>query len=324
MEVVNNTGFGEKISVGSSTIVTGSIFNIQRFSIQDGPGIRTTVFLKGCPLKCLWCSNPESQRTVPEIAHRDSLCNGCEKCLEVCAEKAISLRLSDEKYEIKIDRERCNSCGKCVEVCTAGALKVYGQIMSIDEVFDEVRRDSQFYANSEGGVTAGGGEPLLQADFVAELFHLCKRMGIHTALDTCGYASISVLEKVLAETDLVLFDLKMMNGRQHRRFTKMDNRIILRNARLILAKGLPMIIRIPLIPGITDSEENLVETADFISELDNKLHVDLLPYHRFGESKYKMLDRDYELTGMGSNSKEQLQRAAEIFEQRGLDCAIQE
>lgn len=315
---------GDKSSTKSVATVTGSVFDIQRFSIQDGPGIRTTVFLKGCPLKCLWCSNPESQSSVPEVAHRDSLCNGCGDCLKVCAPEAISLTSSDGAFKIKIDREKCNNCGKCINVCTAGALKFYGQYMSVDEVFDEVRRDGLFYSNSGGGVTASGGEPLSQADFVAELFHRCKRIGIHTTLDTCGYASVSALEKVLAETDLVLFDLKLMNSRQHRRFTKKDNKVILRNAGLVVAKRVPMIIRIPLIPGVNDLEENLVETARFVSELDNKLHVHLLPYHRFGESKYKMLDRDYQLTDVKSPNDEQLQKAVEIFRQCGLDCAIQE
>lgn len=307
----------------SSAIVTPSVFNIQRFSIHDGPGIRTTVFLKGCPLRCLWCSNPESQSPVPEVAHRDSLCTGCGDCLKVCDEEAISLSSSDVAFKIKVDREKCNNCGKCVDVCTIRALKVYGQTMSVDGVFDEVRRDIAFYSNSGGGVTAGGGEPLGQADFVAELFRRCRRIGIHTTLDTCGYSSVSALEKVLAETDLVLFDLKLMNNRQHRRFTKRYNGVILRNARLVVAKGVPMIIRIPVIPGINDSEENLSEIARFVSELDNNLHVDLLPYHRFGESKYRMLDRDYQLTDMKPPNEEQLQRVVEIFKKYGLDCAIE-
>lgn len=307
----------------SSAIVSGCVFNIQRFSIQDGPGIRTTVFLKGCPLRCLWCSNPESQSPVPEVAHRDSLCNGCGDCLKVCTPEAISLSSSDRGFQIKIDREKCNNCGKCIDVCIAGALKFYGQYMSIDEVFDEVRRDTAFYSNSGGGVTASGGEPLSQADFVVELFRQCKRIGIHTTMDTCGYASVSALEKVLPETDLVLFDLKLMNSWQHRRFTKKNNGEILRNARLVVAEGVPMFIRIPLIPGINDSEENLVEIARFVSKLDNKLHIDLLPYHRFGESKYKMLDRDYQLTDVKSPNDEQLQRVMEIFKRYGLDCAIQ-
>ena len=304
--------------------VTGCVFNVQRFSIQDGPGIRTTVFMKGCPLACHWCSNPESMNSFPEIAHRDTLCNGCGDCLKICPLEAIILSSSDGKFEIKIDREKCNNCGKCIEVCTPGALKFYGQTMSLDEVFDEVKRDSHFYSNSGGGVTAGGGEPLSHEDFVAELFRRCKRIGIHTTLDSCGYASVSALEKVLSETDLVMFDLKLMNSRLHRQFTGRNNEVIHRNARLVVAKGVQMIIRIPLITGINDSDENLIETARFVSELNNSLHVDILPYHRFGESKYKMLDRVYPLGDLKSPNKEHVQRAMEIFKERGLDCAIQE
>lgn len=307
----------------SLTIVTGTVFNIQRFSIQDGPGIRTTVFLKGCPLGCLWCSNPESQNSTPEVAHRDSLCTGCGDCLKACAPEAISLNSSEGASKVKIDREKCTNCGKCVDVCTIGALKAYGQIMSVDEVFDEVRRDIAFYQNSGGGVTAGGGEPLSQADFVAELFRRCRRIGIHTTLDTSGYARVSALEKVLAETDLVLFDLKLMNSRQHRRFTGRYNGVILRNARLVIAQGVPMIIRIPLIPGINCYEENLGEIARFVSGLDNNLHIDLLPYHRLGESKYTMLDRAYKLNDVKPPDGEQLQKAVEIFKEYGLDCAIE-
>ncbi len=307
----------------SAALLTGRVYNIQRFSIQDGPGIGTTVFLKGCPLECLWCSNPESQNPIPEIAHRNSLCNSCGDCLKVCDGKAISLSSSDGASIIKIDREKCNNCGKCIDACTNGALKFYGQYMSVDEVFDEVSRDIAFYSKSGGGVTVSGGEPLSQANFVAELFHRCRKMGIHTTIDTCGYASVSALKKVLVETDLVLFDLKLMNSRQHKRFTGRYNEVVLRNARLIVAKGIKMIIRIPIVSGINDSEENLVETARFVSELDNKLHVDLLPYHRFGESKYKMLGRDYQLTNVKPPDEEQLQRAMEIFKRYGLDCAIQ-
>ena len=303
--------------------ITGSVFNIQRFSIQDGPGIRTTVFLKGCPLRCLWCSNPESQKPGPEIAHRDSLCTGCGDCLNVCEEEAIILSSNNGAFGIKIDREKCTNVGKCIDVCSAGALKVYGQTMSVDEVFDEVRRDVAFYANSGGGITAGGGEPLMQPDFVASLLKRCKRIGIHTAIDTCGYAPVSDLEKVLEQTDLVLFDLKLINSLQHEQYTGKDNKVILRNARLILEKGVPMIVRIPLIPGINGSEENLVKTARFVSDLDRELHVDLLSYHRLGENKYKMLDRTYQLADLKPQSEEQVQSAVEIFRGYGLDCAIQ-
>lgn len=307
----------------SGATLTGMVFNIQRFSIQDGPGIRTTVFFKECPLRCLWCSNPESQSPFPEVAHRDSLCTGCGDCLKVCDQEAISVTTSDGAFAITIDRERCTNCGKCIDACTVGALRFYGQTMSIDEVFDEARRDMDFYSNSGGGVTAGGGEPLRQADFVAEWFRRCRGIGIHTVLDTCGYARVSALEKVLPETDLVLFDLKLMNGQYHKRFTGKNNEVILRNARLVVARGVPMIARLPLIPGINDSEEHLVETARFVSGLDSKLHVDLLAYHRLGETKYKMLDKDYQLAETVSPSEEQLQKAVEIFKQHGLDCDIQ-
>jgi pyruvate formate lyase activating enzyme len=230
----------------------------------------------------------------------------------------------DATSEIKIDRERCNNCGKCIDVCTTGALKFYGQTISIDEAFDELRRDMHFYSNSGGGITAGGGEPLNQVDFVTELFHRCREIGIHTTIDTCGYGTVSDLKKVLSETDLVLFDLKLMNSRYHKRFTGKNNGVILRNTKLIVASGVPMIIRIPLIPGINDSEENMVETSRFVSGLNDNLHVDLLPYHRFGEGKYKMLDREYQLNGVKLQNEESLKRFVEMFKQDGLDCAIQE
>lgn len=302
----------------------GSIFNIQHFSTQDGPGIRTTVFFKGCPLSCLWCSNPESQNANPEIAHRDTLCFGCGDCLKACAPEAITLsNVENGKYEITVDRKKCTDCGACIDVCSAGVLKNYGRSMSVIEVFEEVKRDELYYSNSEGGVTASGGEPLTQADFVYELFRLSRRIGIHTTLDTCGYADTDTVKKVLSETDLVLYDLKIMNPSQHRQYTKRDNEVILRNAETIASMRIPMIIRIPLVPGINDWEENLKETARFVSKLNNNLHVDLLPYHRLGENKYKMLDQRYQLNSVTPPTDDQQRKAIEIFEQYGLDCAIQ-
>jgi pyruvate formate lyase activating enzyme len=303
--------------------ISGCVFNIQRFSIQDGPGIRSTVFLKGCPLRCLWCSNPESQNDLTELGYRDSVCTGCGNCIKVCPSQARALTLSEGKPKIRIDRAKCTLCYKCVDACLFGAMRVYGRLMTVDEVFDEVKRDSLYYVNSGGGVTASGGEPLMQADFVAELFRRCKTKGIHTTIDTSGYAGVQDLEKVLAVTDLVLFDLKSMNGQQHKRTTEKDNRVILRNARLIIARGISMIIRIPLIPGINDSQENLTKTARFVAELDPKLHVDLLPYHRFGEGKFRMIGKEYPLADVVAPGDEQLDAALEVFKGFGLDCAIQ-
>lgn len=299
------------------------VFNIQRFSIQDGPGIRTTVFFKGCPLGCLWCSNPESQSPVPQVVHRDSLCNGCGDCLKTCEMKAISVVVRDGAFGVRIDREKCNNCGKCIDVCQDGALKFYGQYMSVTDICEEARRDAAFYSNSGGGVTASGGEPLRQPEAVARFFRYTREAGIHTTLDTSGYASVPALEKVLAQTDLVLYDLKLMDRHRHKQFTEKYNNVILSNARLVVARGVQMFIRIPLIPGINDSAENLTETARFVSELDNKLHVDLLPYHRMGQGKYAMLDTEYHLKDARPQSEEQVQESLGIFKKQGLDCAIQ-
>lgn len=303
--------------------LSGIVFNIQRFSTEDGPGIRTTVFLKGCPLRCLWCSNPESQSYTKQVAHRDSLCNGCGSCIKVCFLDAISVCPSGGSFKIRIDRKKCNNCGKCVDVCIAGAIQFYGRSMTIEEVFNEVRKDRGYYSKSQGGVTVSGGEPLSQADFVVEFLRRCRKTGIHTTLDTCGYCSSSTLYKVLDLVDLVLFDVKIMNRRQHKQLTEKDNSVILRNARLIAFKGVPMIIRVPLIPGINDSEDNLNEIAHFISELDNTLHVDLLPYHRFGENKYEMLDMEYQLKNVRPADNEKIHWCQEIFKRYGLNCTVQ-
>jgi pyruvate formate lyase activating enzyme len=243
--------------------------------------------------------------------------------VNACPEGAISVHPLDKGFKIEIDRKKCNNCGKCIDVCTTGALKFYGQTMTIDEVFNEVKKDIGYYSKSQGGVTAGGGEALAQADFVTELFRRCRRIGVHTVLDTSGYSSLPALHKVLDEVDLVLFDVKVMNRQEHKRLTGRYNDVILRNARLIVAKGTPMIIRVPLIPGFNDSEDNLNEIARFVSELDNELHVDILPYHRFGENKYEMLDIEYQLTDVKPPDEEQIQKAKKIFERYGLDCGVQ-
>jgi pyruvate formate lyase activating enzyme len=299
-------------------MLSGSVFNIQRFSIQDGPGIRTTVFMKGCPLRCLWCSNPESQSTFPEVAHGDSLCNKCSRCVEVCEVQAISLTDSG----VGIDRKTCTGCGKCVEVCIPGALKVYGEEMSVEKVYQEVVKDRLFYQNSGGGVTAGGGEPLSQADFVAELFKRCQDAGIHTCLDTCGYATPGVWEKVLPYTNLVLFDVKLMDPSVHRRVTGKSNEKILHSLKLVAAAGVPVIVRIPVIPGINDSQENITDIAYYVAGLNGLREVNLLPYHRFGESKYAMLDRHYRLSDLTPPKSSQLEELRSIFKSLDIDCEI--
>jgi len=299
--------------------VEGIVFNIQRFSLQDGPGIRTTVFLKGCPLHCLWCSNPESQNFRPEIAHRDTLCTKCGLCVNACPEEAISV----EDKGISIDRKKCTNCGDCMSVCTPGVLKILGETMSAGEVFREIRKDEDFYRVSGGGVTASGGEPLVQPDFVAALFKLCQDYGIDTCIETSGCASTEALEKVLPYTSLVLYDIKLGNPESHQKWTGGSNEEVLRNLRIAVASGTPVTIRVPLIPGINDSDEELNEIAHIaIDSLKEPKKVELLPYHRFGIGKYQQLDREYELTELRAPEEPQIQRFKELFESFGLECEV--
>jgi pyruvate formate lyase activating enzyme len=296
-------------------VVEGTIFNIQRFSIQDGPGIRTTVFLKGCPLRCLWCSNPESQKSFFEVAHRDTICRRCGRCVEVCDVGAISLT----NKGTKTNRKACTNCGKCIEACVFGARRLYGEKKLVEEVYREVIRDKPFYQNSDGGVTASGGEPLLQAEFVAELFKLCRENGIHTCLDTCGYVVTDSWEKVLPYTNLVLYDLKLMDPSAHLKWTGKSNEKILRGIRLVAELKIPVIIRIPVIPGVNDSGENMKAIARFCAGTGIN-EVNLLPYHRFGAGKYAMLDRRYRLGNLRRPEDDKLKELAGIFQTAGINC----
>jgi pyruvate formate lyase activating enzyme len=300
-------------------VVTGWVFNIQRFSVQDGPGIRTTVFMKGCPLACPWCSNPESQKSHPELGHVDSLCDGCGRCLPVCEPKAISL----EGEGVRVDRELCDNCGRCVEVCTPGSLKMFGREISAEEALREIEKDHLYYRNSKGGVTASGGEPLRQPRFVASLFRRCRESGIHTALDTCGYATRDALRSVLEHTDLVLYDLKLIDDEVHTEILGTSNHPILDNARFVASKGIPLIIRIPLVPGFTETEENIRAIARFIEDVgEGVTAIHLLPYHRFGLDKSQMLDLDYPLGELTPPPQERVRAIVERLGTLGLDCEI--
>ena len=299
--------------------MTGRIFNIQRFSVQDGPGIRTTIFMKGCPLACPWCSNPESQKKSLEVGHIDALCDGCGRCLDVCDPKAIALG----EEGVTIDRELCDNCGSCIESCAPSALKMFGREISVEEAFLEARKDELYYRNSKGGVTASGGEPLIQSRFVSAFFKRCQEAGMHAALDTCGYASRSSLEEVLEYTDLVLFDLKLIDDDAHIEIAKVPSKPILDNAKLVAGSGIPMIVRIPLIPGQTDTEENIHAITGFVTELGSGvIAVNVLPYHRFGLSKYEMLDREYELGELKPPPEERQNAFIAAFESLDLDCEI--
>lgn len=297
--------------------IIGRVFNIQHFSTEDGPGIRTTVFLKGCPLRCPWCANPESQVPYPQLGHRSSKCIKCGTCIQSCPSGALHVA----EGQVKIRRDLCRSCGTCVKVCPSGAMFFYGEEKTVDQVFEEVARDAGYYAQSGGGVTVSGGECMTQPEFVAALFQRCKASGFHTALDTCGYFPEKSLSSVLALTDLVLFDIKLMDREAHHKYMGVSNDLIFKNLRTIIQSRAEVFIRIPVIPGVNDAPENLTATAEFVASLGSP-HVDLLPYHNYGEGKYLILDQPYPMSGTARPSREHMERCRAFFTDRGIDCTI--
>ncbi|HUU64256.1 MAG TPA: glycyl-radical enzyme activating protein [Dehalococcoidia bacterium] len=296
----------------------GLIFSVQRYSTEDGPGIRTTVFMKGCPLRCLWCHNPEGQESYPQIAFNGSRCIGCKGCVDACPQGAITFTADGPRT----DRGRCQNCGKCAEVCPTGARELIGRYMTSEEALSEVERDILFYRSSGGGVTVGGGEPTAQPGFLVEFLMKCHEKGIHTALDTSGQVKWKTMEEVLKHVDLVLYDIKQLDPAKHADCSEVSNKLILENARRISGKGIPMIIRVPVIPGYTDGEKNIRDITKFVSILGSVTTVDLLPFHRLGEPKYKKLDRNYEFEGTQPPTDEYMQELKRLVESFGLQARV--
>ena len=266
----------------------GSIFNIQRFSINDGPGIRTTVFLKGCPLRCLWCHNPESQSKVAEISYDTKKCFSCGKCVDACQKKCHT------NYGKHIfDRSNCIGCGACCAVCPSKALELYGRSVTDDEVMLEILRDKIFYETSGGGVTISGGEPLFQPEFSAQIIQMCKAHGIHTAIETCGFASENDLCSVVKFSDLVLFDIKETDEELHQKYTGAPLGPILRNLSLVNEMQIPFIIRAPLIPTLNDRENHINALMDIRSSMKYCQGIEIMPYHDIGVYKYDLLGKKY-------------------------------
>jgi pyruvate formate lyase activating enzyme len=292
------------VRADSAASILGLTFNVQRFSTEDGPGIRTTVFFKGCPLHCAWCHNPEGLSAQPELMWYDTRCIGARECLGVCPESALELT----PQRMRIDRARCTACGTCADACPAGALEVIGHTWTPEELFAELQKDAVFYQTSDGGVTLSGGEPMAQADFIQALASLCHQAGIRVALDTCGAVAWERYERVLPLINLVLYDLKVFDRERHRASTGIDNGRILDTARRISAAGTPMWIRTPIIPGHSADAANIAALGDFIAhELPTVERWDLLAYTNLGQPKYHRLDRPYALEGVPLLSRTEME-----------------
>ena len=297
---------------------TGTVFNIQRYSIDDGPGIRTTVFLKGCPLVCPWCSNPESQSSTPQLVYRTTTCKRCSACVAVCPEKALALTDGN----IVIDRVKCVLCGTCVKECISDSLEIKGQKMTVEQVWKVIRRDEVYYETSGGGVTCSGGEILMQPDFAAAIFKKCREESINTCADTSGFGTEAAMKTVLEYADLVYFDLKHVDPAKHEALMGVPLEPILSNLKLAVESGVEITLRIPLIPEYNNYASELEALSDLAKSIAPNAKVSLLPYHKYGESKYEAVGLRYQLSDLRENTDEELAAAQSIFESRGFECKL--
>jgi pyruvate formate lyase activating enzyme len=284
------------------------ITNVQRYSLHDGPGLRTILFVKGCPLACLWCSNPETQKKAPEMLYSLNQCIACGSCTEVCSPGALRW----EGEAVFFDASKCTDCGACAEECPTGAASMTGEEITLDDAVKRLEADAVFFRKSGGGVTISGGEPSVYPEFIRELLLRLKRLNIHTAVETCGYAEWDRLRTTVKEADLVLYDLKVMDPELHEEYTGKDNGIILENGRRIVQLK-EVVFRMPVVPGYTDGEENFRAVAEYVRDLGKDNEVHLLPYHGFGTGKYLGLGRKYRIGEIEPPSDEEMERYRKII-----------
>ena len=309
------TTAGGRVAPAGAAIV----FDVQKFAVHDGPGIRTLVFFKGCPLRCLWCSNPESHAAAGEMVHFANRCLGCLACVERCPKGAVSPGDEGRPYT---DPGLCDDCGECREVCFADARVMMGRSVTLPELMMEIRQDAAFYRRSGGGVTLGGGEVLLWAAFAQKLLALCRAESIDTAVETCGHGPWPELERLVADTGTFYFDLKLVDAEAHRRLTGVGNETILANLKRLAAAGARIVVRIPVVPGFTDGAENVSGIARRVATGRLAERIELLPYHRLGLDKYRRLGRTCELEDLEPPGDEHMRHLASLVEREGVACRV--
>ena len=298
--------------------VKGFIFNIMRYSIHDGPGLRTTVFFKGCPLSCSWCHNPEGISSAAQRIYRQHLCIGCGQCVDRCSQNALTLTPNG----VVTDEKRCIQCITCAQTCSAEAMEFIGKSMTASEVLEEIKKDIPFYDESGGGVTFSGGEPLNQPLFLLEMLNACGELDLHRTVDTSGFADSELLLKIAEQTDLFLYDVKHMDPLKHRLYTGVSNEKILFNLELLARHGAQITIRIPVVPGMNDDRENIEQVGIFLGRLPGVHHVHILPYHSVGQGKYRSLRRDFPLADVEPPTSIQMEAIAERLKKNGLQVAL--
>jgi pyruvate formate lyase activating enzyme len=295
------------------------IFDIKRYAINDGPGIRITIFFKGCPLSCRWCHNPESQSPEQQKFYTAGRCIGAGDCIEICPIDALTLTSEG----IVTDWELCNLCGKCAEACPTKAIEMSGRFYTSQELLKIIEKEQVHFEQSGGGLTISGGEPLMFPEYLVELLALCKQAGIHTTVDTSGFAPKETLLNVAKHTDLFLYDIKLMNPVLHKKWTGVDNKLILENLKVLTNAGKPVNIRVPLIKNVNADEQNLRTTAQFISQLNGKIPpVNLLPYHPISKGKYKKMGIPWNSYGMEELTEKEIEQAIQLFKGYGIEVDV--